>query len=224
MSYTIDLRTWRSPNFSERASAIESIVVHSCEGVWPSPRVSSLPWLCNPASRVSAHYYVCRNTEIFQLVDDEHEAWHAGAALARFDNASSIGVECEHRSGQNWPDAQKSALAWLLRRLMAQHHTPLAAVETHGQIAIKGPYKRKIDPTNWSHADFVRWRARLTVTRYRAIACASVFQDRRPDSPLALTISAGQIEVMDDLTSGYLHLESGAGFSPVSCWEVFDEH
>ena len=55
--------------------------------------------------------------------------------------------------------------------------------------------------------------------RYRAIACASVFTDRRPDAPLALTVSAGQVEVMDDLTAGYLHLESGAGFTPLSCWE-----
>ncbi len=220
MSYDVDNRTWRSPNFSERASAIESIVIHSCEGVWPYPRSSSLPWLCNPASRVSAHYYVCRNTEVFQLVDDNNEAWHAGVALPRFDNGSSIGVECEHRGGQNWTEAQRSALAWLLRRLMAQYHIPLAAVETHGQIAIPGPYKRKVDPTDWPHDDFVRWRARLTVAKYRAKTCAPIFQSRDPDGVLAGSVTAGTIEQVDNLTAGWIHLSSGLGFSPVGCWEM----
>ncbi len=55
---------------------------------------------------------------------------------------------------------------------------------------------------------------------YRAKTCAPVFEDRRPDAPLALTVSAGQVEVMDDLTGGWLHLENEAGFSPVSCWEI----
>lgn len=219
MSYTIDATMWRSPNHGERTGPIESVVVHSCEGQWPSPRVSSLPWLCNPKSEVSCHYYICRDTTIFQLVDDDRAAWHAGVALPRFDNASSIGVECEHRSGQNWPADQQAALAWLLRQLIARYHIPLAAVETHGQIAIKGPYKRKTDPTNWPHDAFVRWRGALIVGSYRAITCAPVFQDRRPDAPLALTVSAGTVEPMNDLTNGWLHFESEAGFSPLSCWE-----
>lgn len=54
---------------------------------------------------------------------------------------------------------------------------------------------------------------------YRATTCAPVFQDRRPDAPLAMSATAGTVETMDDLTNGWLHLSSGAGFSPLSCWE-----
>jgi hypothetical protein len=161
MPYPINTTTWRSPNYSTRNGAIGSIVIHSCEGRWPFPRQSSLPWLCNPASKVSSHYYVCRNVEIFQLVADEHEAWHAGEAQTPYVNDRSIGVELEHRSGQDWPDAQIDALTWLVTQIMSLHHIPSERVETHGQIAIKGPYSRKIDPTNWPYKDFLKWRKTL---------------------------------------------------------------
>ena len=166
MPYTIDTTTWRSPNYTDRPGAITAIVVHSCEGRWPFPRQSSLPWLCDPVSKVSCHYYVCRNAEIFQLVDDRRQAWHAGGrqddgtwtAQPDYANAKSLGIECEHRAGQDWPEAQRQALAWLLRQLMTLHQIPLEKIETHGQIAIKGPYIRKQDPTNWPHGEFVKWR------------------------------------------------------------------
>jgi Negative regulator of beta-lactamase expression len=153
--FTIDSKTWRSPNHDRRHSApISAIVVHSCEGALPSPRRSSLPWLCNPASRVSSHYYVCRDGTIYQLVDDENEAWHAGACMLAFVNARSLGVECEHRTGQDWPPTQKQALKWLIKRLIATHHIDPLRIETHGQIALPGPYRRKVDPSDWPHTDF----------------------------------------------------------------------
>jgi hypothetical protein len=155
MTFTIDNVTWQSPNHDRRhAVPIAAIVVHSCEGALPSPRSSSLPWLCNPASRVSSHYYVCRDGAVYQLVDDDSEAWHAGVAVAAFVNARSLGIECEHRAGQAWPAVQKDALAWLLKRLIAAHHIAPAAIETHGQIALPGPYQRKRDPSDWPRADF----------------------------------------------------------------------
>lgn len=224
MSYTIDAATWRSPNHNDRTQAIESIVCHSCEGSWPSPRVSSLPWLCTPESPthpnpVSCHYYVCRNTEIFQLVDDDQAAWHAGAALPRFDNASSIGVECEHRAGMNWPAAQKDALAWLLRRLTAVHHIPMVAAETHGQIAVKGPYIRKHDPSDWPHAAFVTWRQAVLSPLVRTVKAglrgAIAQQDRKPGAPTAgLWYPPGSWILVDDLTADYWHAQDGTGFIP----------
>jgi hypothetical protein len=170
-AYTVNLTTWRSPpsNYSDRSSSPSSIVVHSCEGALPDPRSSSLPWLCNPDSSVSTGYYVCRNTEIFQLVSDSNAAWHAGGqqdngtwtAQPAFDNYHSIGIECEHCSGQDWPAAQKDALAWLIRQLCALYAIGNTQIETHGQIAIAGPYSRKSDPTNWPHDSFVDWRNSL---------------------------------------------------------------
>lgn len=154
-AFTIDTHTWRSPNHDSRHGApISAIVVHSCEGKAPKPRLTSLPWLCSPTSKVSAHYYVCRNAEIFQLVNDIDEAWHAGVCVSAFSNLRSLGIECEHRESQDWPAIQRDALAWLLQKLIPVYHIVPSAIETHGQIALPGPYDRKHDPTNWPHRDF----------------------------------------------------------------------
>jgi N-acetylmuramoyl-L-alanine amidase len=162
MAFFIDSTTWQSPNYDRRhAVPISAIVCHSCEGALPTPRASSLPWLCSANSRVSAHYYVCRSGRIYQLVDDADEAWHAGECQHAFSNARSLGVECEHRSGQDWPPIQHKALAWLLRRLIDAHHIAPHSVETHGQIALPGPYDRKHDPSDWPHADFRAFVAAL---------------------------------------------------------------
>jgi hypothetical protein len=233
MAYSIDATTWRSPTHGPRTSPPSSIVVHSCEGRLPSPRDTSLPWLCNAASGVSTHYYVCRSAEIYQLVDDMQTANHAGGhqldgtwtAQPVFSNPRSLGIELEHRAGQDWPGVQIDALGWLLRTLSPRYHIPPEMIETHGQIAIKGPYSRKSDPTNWPHGMFVSWRNALFAPpkpsmRYRAVTCAPIFQDRRPDAPLAGAATTGQVEAVDDITAGWLHLSSGLGFSPISCWQA----
>lgn len=208
MSYTINTTAWRSPasNYSKRPGVPTSIVVHSCEGALPEPRDTSLPWLCNPASGVSTGYYVCRNLEIFQLVSDSNAAWHAGGqqtngtwtAQQAFDNNHSIGIECEHRSGQDWPAAQKDALAWLIRQLCARYAIDAAHIETHGQIALPGPYHRKIDPTNWPHADFVQWRDALFAApiAYRVVGLP-VYQRSDLTGALAGHLPAGTPVLID---------------------------
>jgi hypothetical protein len=206
MTYTVDVSTWRSPSYSARPASPSSIVVHSCEGALPEPRASSLPWLCNPASGVSTGYYLCRNTEIFQLVSDANAAWHAGGkqdngtwtAQQAFDNNHSIGIECEHRSGQDWPAAQKDALAWLILQLAARYAIPATSIETHGQIAIAGPYSRKTDPTNWPHAEFVSWRDGLFAApiAYRVLGLP-VFQRSDLTGPVALYLPPGAPIVVD---------------------------
>ena len=64
-----------SPNFDERALPISMIVLHytgmpDAEG--------ALNRLTSPDAKVSAHYLVKEDGEIFQLVDEEMRAWHAG--------------------------------------------------------------------------------------------------------------------------------------------------
>jgi N-acetyl-anhydromuramyl-L-alanine amidase AmpD len=234
MPYQIDSTTWRSPNFSSRAGAPSSIVIHSCEGALPKPKDTSLPWLCNPKSKVSAHYYICRNTIIFQLVSDANAAWHAGGqqengswtAEPAFDNNHSIGIECEHRSGQNWPAIQKSALAWLIRQLCTRYAIAADHIETHGQIAIAGPYVRKHDPSDWPHAAFVDWRDALFAQpiAYR-VQGLPVFQRSdltgpvvtylQPDAPVIIDAqaplpgyapSAGHVVLSDGSTPGFIDM------------------
>ena len=210
-----------SPNHGPRVGAdISMIVLHATVGSY----ASSLSWLTNPKSGVSTHYLIRKDGYVAQLVPDDRAAWHAGASKW-FDLDStdiqrqSIGVELENRNdGRDpYPPAQLIAATLLGRGLVERYQIVRDMVTRHLDIAI--PRGRKTDPAGFP---WTQWRDGLYTAGvpYRAIACAPVFQDRRPDSPLALTISAGQVEEVDDVTNGWVHLRSGVGFSPASCWEV----
>lgn len=215
--YTIDTESWRSPNYDDRTKPISSVVVHSCEGGLPVPRLTSLPWLCNPASKVSTHYYICRDTTIFQLVDDQYQAWHAGVAQAPFVNNVSLGIECEHHQGQDWPSVQKDALAWLIQLLATQYAIPARLIETHGQIALPGPYRRKLDPTNWPHGEFLLFVGKALSPQSRLVRAgpygAIARQDYNAIGKAAAYYEPGEaIEIDSFHTNGYRHALSGIGF------------
>jgi hypothetical protein len=169
----IDARTWRSPNHNHRPDGVapSMIILHSCEGRLPAPRAGSLPWLCNPqpknpSARVSCHYYVCRDGAIFQLVDDSEEAWHAGASLLKgehFLGRVSLGIELEHRQGQNWPVVQLNALRALCLELIARYRIPQDRIVAHRWIAVDRLNRtgRKSDPTDWPDTALKAWIAGL---------------------------------------------------------------
>ena len=99
--------------------------------------------------RASAHYVIETDGRIFQLVDEDQAAWHAGKAFwagARDINARSIGVELVnggHDFGlPAFPDVQIDALAGLLRDALARHHIPPWRVVGHSDVAPE----RKTDP------------------------------------------------------------------------------
>jgi hypothetical protein len=153
-----------SPNYSERSvSSPFAIVIHTGEGT----RTGDLNTLRNNsvplANRVSSNYYVCRDGTICQLVDDRHEAWHAGWCnyLGYTDwNGISLGIETEHRTGvDDWPSVQKDALAALCSAKIGQYHIKREMVVTHRWIAV--PPGRKSDPGNWPDAEFRDWVDRL---------------------------------------------------------------
>src|SRR6266508_660397 len=91
-SLTID-QAIRSPNYSVRGNqSISMIVLHATVG----SAASALAWLTNPAARVSAHYLIEKSGHTYQLVADEHAAWHAGRASWHGQtaiNECSIGIE-----------------------------------------------------------------------------------------------------------------------------------
>lgn len=222
MPYPIDTTSWQSPNYDDRTRPISSIVVHSCEGGMPVPRLTSLPWLCNPQvnhpeRRVSCHYYVCRDTTIFQLVDDQYQAWHVGNAEAPFVNNVSLGIELEHHAGQVYPAAQKDALAWLLRTLADRYAIPAKLIETHGQVAIRGPYQRKRDPSDWPHGEFLLFVGRALADENKTVHAgpfgAIARTDYRAVGKAAAYFAPGDpIELDGFYVNGYRHAASGIGF------------
>jgi hypothetical protein len=134
---TIDTETYQSPNYDNRQGQIEGITLHTGEGT----RASDLGWLCNRESGVSAHYYVCRDGTIYQLVPDVCRAWHAGHAWG---NDCTLGIETEHKQGQDWPSMQMQALDDLCRHLVAKYDISPEGIVAHRWLTPA----RKIDPTD----------------------------------------------------------------------------
>lgn len=150
--------TFRSPNYSPRGGRpISLLVLHATAG---SAR-SALAWLTNSRARVSAHYVIDKQGQIYQLVPDEHAAWHAGRASWRNEtdiNAISIGIELENaNTGHDpYPPEQIDALVQLASEKVAQYRIEPDMVVRHRDIAV--PRGRKTDPAGFPWAEF---RSRL---------------------------------------------------------------
>ncbi len=110
---------------------------------------AAVAWLCDPRSRVSCHYLVDEGGRIFQMVREEHRAWHAGKAAwqgERDVNSLSIGIEIAnlgHEGGcPPYPEAQIAAVIALARDIIARHAIPPWRVLGHSDVAPQ----RKRDP------------------------------------------------------------------------------
>lgn len=219
----IDATSYPSPNYNSRPGPIRALVLHSGEGT----KASDLATLTNdrvaPNRRVSAHYYVTRAGTIYQLVDPSLRAWHAGESsylgLTNW-NDCSIGVETEHKAGQDWPDVQRAALAWLFRMLIARYHIPQPYVAAHRWIASG----RKLDPSDWPDAQLRPWIAALygpsvdAPVAYRFRFPQVVYTARDENSPVAagsfnggLVYQAGDTVQIGDIASGWAWIKTGAG-------------
>lgn len=156
-----------SPNFDARQRPVDLVVLHY---TGMASLDSALKRLCDPAplaghypgpwqasdidpetalSRVSAHYVVARDGRVFQLVDEEQRAWHAGLSFWRGlegVNHNAIGIEIEnggHDFGlPTFPAAQIEAVAGLVGDILARTGLPISAVVGHSDVAPT----RKLDP------------------------------------------------------------------------------
>jgi len=101
-----------SPNYwhehRPRSKTIRYVVIHDTQ----SGCASALNWLTDPVSDASAHFLVCRDGRIFQLVHVSDAAWHAGN---EYINYHSIGIEHEGYAGGDYTPAQYDASASILR-------------------------------------------------------------------------------------------------------------
>lgn len=104
---------------------------------------------------VSSHYLIAEQpATIYQLVDENRRAWHAGASQWRgrtWLNASTIGIELvnqgftdtpEGRVWQPYSEAQIDALILLLKDIVQRHQLPTGSIIGHSDIAPQ----RKVDP------------------------------------------------------------------------------
>jgi N-acetylmuramoyl-L-alanine amidase len=112
--------------------------------------------LCNPGSRVSAHYVIDDVGRCFQLVDESYRAWHAGVSSWAGNNdinSCSIGIElCNpgHEHGyKRFPKKQIATLLGLGKDILARHSILPQFVLGHSDVAPT----RKLDP-----GEFFDWR------------------------------------------------------------------
>lgn len=141
------MRLSPSPNHDERRTAtVDMVVIHYTEMASAEAAVS---WLCNPASKVSAHYLVSADGTVVAMVDETRRAWHAGVSGwdgATDINSRSIGIELDSPGHApdppQFPEAQIAALLDLLTGIRTRWPIPPRNVVAHSDVA---PL-RKIDP------------------------------------------------------------------------------
>ncbi|OIR00688.1 N-acetylmuramoyl-L-alanine amidase AmiD precursor [mine drainage metagenome] len=97
------------------------------------------------ASKVSAHYVICKDGTVHHMLNDYFRAYHAG--VSRWGNlidvnSSSIGIEIDNNGFEAFTDEQINSLLSVLATLKKKYDIPAANFIGHGDIAPR----RKNDP------------------------------------------------------------------------------
>jgi hypothetical protein len=114
-------------------SKIRLIVLHADT----APAQASLVAMTAVGAPAMPHYYVASDGAIYQLLDDNYAAWHAGIAIwnGRRQNINriSLGVVAE-RGPRGYTAELLAALAWLCRTLAARYGLPPGAIVRWGDL------------------------------------------------------------------------------------------
>lgn len=141
-----------SPNHGPRppGAQVDLVVIHSISlppGQYGGPEIAALfsntlDWNAHPyfkaieGLQVSAHFLVRRDGALWQFVDCDLRAWHAGPSHWRGrDNCNddSIGIELEGLEGSTFETAQYDTLATLIAACARRY--PVQHVAGHEHIA-----------------------------------------------------------------------------------------
>ena len=132
--------------------SIKYIIIHSTGGSIES----TLSWFKNSEAKVSAHYTIDKHGYLYEMVDDNNIAWHAGKSAWKTDiglNATSIGIELENLNDgkDKYSSAEIGVALWLCVRLMKKYNIPVENVLRHKDVAPG----RKADPVNFPWESFI---------------------------------------------------------------------
>lgn len=150
-----------SPNYNAREATL--IVIHYTEQDSVQQSLRTLRTR-NAGGRVSSHYLIGDDGALYQLVADQHRAWHAGAGswgTISDVNSASIGIELDNNGREPFAPAQIATLLRLLDDLCTRLGIPRGNVIGHADMAPT----RKIDPgalfpwKQLADAGFGRWPA-----------------------------------------------------------------
>jgi AmpD protein len=142
--------TLASPNFGPRPpdAQIDLVVLHSISlppgqfgtGAVQQLFTNTLDWSAHPyfesirGLEVSAHFFITRSGEVWQFVDCNARAWHAGVSQWRGRNQcndDSIGIELEGLEGNTFETAQYDALTELCQAISQRYAIHYIAGHEH---------------------------------------------------------------------------------------------
>ncbi len=148
-----------SPNHNARQPVL--IVLHHTDQDSVQESLDTLR-STNSGGKVSSHYLVGRDGDLYQLVADGRRAWHAGpgswGAITDL-NSASIGIEIDNDGDSPFAPAQIDALVQLLDELCTRLGIPRRQVIGHADLAPT----RKQDPSRFfpwqqlAEAGFGEW-------------------------------------------------------------------
>jgi N-acetyl-anhydromuramyl-L-alanine amidase AmpD len=151
-----------SPNFSNTIIIPKLIIIHWTAGALNG----SLAWLCNKKSFASAHFLIGVNCQIYQLVDTNKKAWHAGESetiYGKYCNNYAIGIELEGPPSKlgldGWEESQLIITAQLCKELVKLHST-IEAITDHSTVSPG----RKFDVKSGIGEDKFPWNYFVTMT------------------------------------------------------------
>ena len=143
MSQPIIYNKFKSDNFDQRKFDISLVIIHFTE---TKTFTDALNLLTSKERKVSCHYLIDKSGDIFNLVDLDKRAWHAGESMwGNYDdiNSRSVGIEIVN-SGEiiieNYTSKQLVPLSDLLIKMLKEND--IENILGHSDIAPT----RKIDP------------------------------------------------------------------------------
>lgn len=137
---------FKSPNFNDRKNnKILFIIIHYTAIKNNNDAISHL---CNPKNKVSSHFLISQNGNIFKLVNEKKRAWHAGKAYwngIRDINSCSLGIELDfsnNKINNKYSNQMIKALIFLLKKFKKKYKIKSCNILGHSDIS---PYRKK-DP------------------------------------------------------------------------------
>lgn len=152
------MTTWKPALYksSREGSKIKLVVIHGDAG---KSDAGTVEWLHkDPRSKVSYHYLVGRDATVYQFVQEEDKAWHAGISewpdctVNKSVNAASVGVAFANDGKEAYRSAQYEAGAKLVADICKRYGIPEGRVVGHYEVSPG----RKSDP--WKHFDWPTFR------------------------------------------------------------------
>lgn len=126
-----------SPNYDQRPNntIIDTIIIHHTK---MPDYISALKRLCDPEAKVSAHYLINKQGEIFLLVADDLRAFHAGVSYWRGRekvNDFSIGIELDNNGEEEFSSELMNSLIELCHKLINSYPIDKFNVIGHSDVA-----------------------------------------------------------------------------------------